>query len=169
MNLQTKFTIASEEGLKLLFLLKKEQIHRMYDNQVDSKDLKNYLDIQLSNQRAADELNNLSTQLISIFVDAEPVGYAMMKQSPVPELLKGVKVIHYADFYIRDQYDNQAIRECLWKKCQSVTNFYNACWIELLQTDPLVPFFEDCGFRIEQQSLMEPFGKKSYIMIWKRN
>jgi len=168
MNLQTKFTIASEEGLKILFLLRQEHIQRMYSNQVDSKELRNYVDTQLNNQRAADELNNLSTQLITVFADAEPVGYAMIKQSPSPQVLKGMKAINYANFYIRDQYDNQVIRECLWKKCLSVTTFYNACWIELLQSDPLVTFFENCGFRIDKQSYLEPFGKRSYMMIWKR-
>ncbi|MDR2274743.1 MAG: hypothetical protein LBF27_27800 [Sphingobacterium sp.] len=169
MNLQTKFTIASEEGLKMLFLLKKEHIQQMYGNQVDAEDLRNYLDEQLSNQNAADQLNNLSTQLITVFADAEPAGYALIKQALAPEALKGIKAINYASFYILEKYDSQAIRECLWKKCLSVTNFYNAFWIELLQNDPLIPFFEDCGFKINQLSQLEPFGKKSVVMIWRRN
>jgi len=61
MNLQTKFTIASEEGLKILFLLRQEHIQHMYNNQVGSKELINYVDTQSNNQPAADELNNLST------------------------------------------------------------------------------------------------------------
>ena len=169
MNLQTKFAVASEEGLKTLFLLKEAHIQRMYGNQIDSKELKNYLDTQLNIQRASDELNNLSTQLITVFADAEPVGYAMIKQSVSPEVLKGIKAISYAGFYIRDQYDNQTIRECLWKKCLSVTTFYNAYWIELLQSDPLVSFFVNCVLRIVQQSHLEPFAMKSYIMIWERD
>jgi hypothetical protein len=52
----------------------------------------------------------------------------------------------------------------LWKKCLSIARtFDEACWIETLENDPLISFFEESGFVIHEKSVMEPFEQASVI------
>ena len=38
-------------------------------------------------------------------------------------------------------------------------------WKEVLQSDPLITFFENIGFKISEKSQMAPFNQPSCIMI----
>lgn len=169
MDIISKFTIGSEEGLRHLFSLRKTQYTELYQNKVEQDKLNAYITLQLDAKEAILELNNLSTQMLSVFVKEEPVGYVLIKQAPSPEVLKDLKVINYAPFYINKNYNNAEVRESLWNKSMSLVRSYDAIWIEVLQDDPLIPSLEEWGFKIEEESVMEPFNKPSYIMIRRKS
>lgn len=169
MDIISKFTIATEEGLRQLFSLRKVQFNQWYSNTVDADALKQYISTQLDSKEATLELNNLSTQMLSVFVKEEAVGYVIIQQVPSPDSLKELKVINYAPFYIIPAHNKAEVRESLWNKCLSLTRNYDAIWIEVLQDDVKIPFLEQCGFKIEEQRFMPPFGKPSYIMIRKKD
>lgn len=166
MDIVSKFTIASDEGLYNLFLLKETQIREMYNSSVPEEQLEEYIEQQLSEKDAVNDLNNLSTQMVTVFIEGVPVGYAIMRQSLSEiEILASQKAIHYGSFYIIAEYNNAETRASLWNKCLSVTRSYDIIWIELLQSDPLISFLADCGFKIQEESEMKPFNKPSYILI----
>lgn len=169
MDIISKFTIASEEGLSYLFDLRKAQYNQMYQHSISQEALNNYIATQLDHKEAILELNDLSTQMLSVFVKNQPVGYVLIKQTPSPGVLENLKVINYASFFIRPEYHQAEIMESLWNKSFSLTRNYDAIWIEVLQDDPLISSLEQWGFKIEEQSLMAPFGKASYIMIRRNN
>ncbi|MFC7523092.1 hypothetical protein ACFQRK_04015 [Parapedobacter sp. GCM10030251] len=170
MDIVSKFTIASDEGLHNLFVLKEAQIRGMYKDSVKKEQLDKYMKQQLDEKEAINDLNNLSTQMATVYINNTPAGYAIMRQSVSrPEVLTNQKVINYSVFYIMPEHDHDETRNSLWNKCLSVTQRYDAIWIELLQTDPLIPFLESCGFKIQEQSQMKPFDKDSYILIRRRN
>ena len=169
MEITTKFTIASEEGIKNLFFLRNTRISAMYAGSVEEAKLKEYRE-KLSNHReAVNELNNLTTQMITVFVKDVPAGYALLKQSTAPEALKGKKASHLDAFYILPEYDGESVRDALWKKCRSVTRMSDALWIEMLQTDLLLPYLQSCGFTISDSAEMKPFAKASYILVYENN
>jgi len=166
MDIVSKFTLASEEGLHNLFLLKKDQLLNMYRGSVQQDVLNEYIEVQLNKKDALRDLNNMSSQMITVFAEDVPVGYVIMKQSlSRPKVLTEQKAINYASFYIMHEHDNAETRASLWNKCLSVTHNYDAMWIEVLQTAPLIPFLESCGFQRHEQSEMKPFDKASYILI----
>jgi len=165
MDIVSKFTIASEDGIRNLFMLKETQIREMYKGSVEEAALNAYIKQQLDERATINDLNNLSTQMMTVFLKDVPVGYVIIRQSVNPKILAEQKVIHYSSFYIMSEYNNTETRTSLWNKCLSVTRKYDAMWIEVLQTDPLIPFLESCGFMVHEQSEMKPFGKASHIMI----
>jgi len=166
MDIVSKFTIASEEGLHNLAMLKEAQIRGMYSGSVEADDLEKYINQQLDEKNAVNDLNNLSTQMVTVFAENKPVGYAIMKHSVNrPDALVDQKAINYNAFYVMPEYDHTEIKQSLWNKCLSVTNKYDAIWIEVYQNDPIIPFLESCGFQMHAQSKIEPFGKDSHILI----
>lgn len=169
MDIVSKFTIATEEGLGHLFSLRKAQFNQWYNHTVDVESLNQYISTQLNQREATLELNNLSTQMLSVFVKEEPVGYVIIQQVPSPDSLKELKVINYSPFFILLSHNTTEVRESLWNKCLSLTRNYDAIWIEVLQDDVQIPFLEQCGFKIEEQRFMPPFGKPSYIMIRRKD
>ncbi|MDR0228568.1 MAG: hypothetical protein LBI72_05835 [Flavobacteriaceae bacterium] len=169
MNIISKFTIASEEGLQILFALRKAYIKEMYQNIIAENLLQQYITEQTNHKNAILELNDLSTQMLTVFVDDIPVGYAITKQVPPPEILKEYKVINYSSFYFLPNYNTEDVKASLWNKCLSLTRSYQALWIEVLQQDPIIPYLQECGFTIEESSSMQPFDQPSYIMVrWKK-
>ena len=167
MDIEVKFTIGSEEGIGQLFFLQNAQIRGQYEDVTDSGQLDLYIKEKLNHRNVINDLNDLSTQLLVLFVESKPAGYTIIRNSfERPEVLEGKRVINYSSFYILPEYNNPETRQALWKKCVSITRtFDEAYWIETLQSDPLVPFFEECGFAIHEQSVMKPFDQPSVVLI----
>lgn len=88
MDIISKFTIATEEGLRQLFSLRKAQFNQWYSNTVDADALNLYISTQLDLKEATLELNNLSTQMLSVFVKEEAVGYVIIHKCLVRIVLK---------------------------------------------------------------------------------
>ena len=167
MDIAVRFTIGSEEGVNQLFMLQNAQIKGQYKNMVDTEQLNDYIKEHLNHRNTINELNDLSTQLLILFVEDKPAGYTIIRNSfQRPAVLEGKRVINYTSFYILPEYDNMETRQALWKKCLSIARtFDEACWIETLENDPLIPFFEESGFAIHEKSVMEPFGQASVTLI----
>ncbi|HEX2846942.1 MAG TPA: hypothetical protein VHN59_10370 [Chitinophagaceae bacterium] len=166
MDIVSKFTVASEQGINDLFFLKEAKYKEMYKEVIDADILDHYINEQLDHVNAVNELNSLGNQMIILYVKNEPAGFAIVKKtSTYPEVLRGKRILNYSFFYIHPRYDNSETRASLWQKCLSVSKMQDAVWIELLQNDPLVPFFERCGFIIQEKAVMVPFNQASYFLI----
>ncbi|CDN72925.1 hypothetical protein [Elizabethkingia anophelis] len=167
MDIAVRFTIGSEEGVNQLLMLQKAQIKGRYENVTSAEQLNNYISEHLNHRNTINELNDLSTQLLILFVEDKPAGYTIIRNSfQRPAVLEGKRVINYASFYILPEYDSPETRQALWKKCLSIVRtFDEALWIETLENDPLIPFFEESGFAIHEKSVMEPFGQASVTLI----
>lgn len=165
MNIISKFTVGSEQGIDQLFDLKRTELKQMYGNIIEPLQLDTYIESQLDRRNAINELNDLNTQMIIVFVDNEPAGYAVMKSTfHQPKILSEKKAVQISSFFILQEYDTPETRQSLWQKCLSVTRSYHH-WIEVLQTNPLITFLESCEFKIDEQLRMEPFDIPSYSMI----
>lgn len=168
MSIITKFTIATEEGRAILFQLKEAQIREKYASKVEATTLAYYLAQQLDHKEAILELNDLSTQLLTVYHDEIPAGYSMIKQVDQPAMLADKKVIHLASFYVLPHHNEEDVRTSLWKKVLSLTRQYDAIWLEVLQDDSLLPYFQAWGFEISEKRTMQPFEQASYLLIrWK--
>ncbi|MGS4344723.1 GNAT family N-acetyltransferase [Myroides odoratus] len=168
MSIITKFTIATEDGLRLLFQLREAQIRDMYASKVAENSLNQYLAQQLDHKETILELNDLSTQMLTVYQGDMPVGYVMIKQVDQPALADK-KVINFASFYLLPEYNREDVRASLWNKALSLTRQYDAIWLEVLQDDSLLPYFQTWGFEISEERVMSPFNQASYLLIrWKK-
>lgn len=167
MSIISKFTIATEDGLRLLFQLREAQIKGMYASKVEDAPLNQYLAQQLDHKATILELNDLSTQMLTVYHADIPAGYVMIKQVDQPALADK-KVINLASFYLLPEHNEEAIRASLWNKALSLTPQYDAIWLEVLQDDPLLPHFKTWGFEILKDTLLAPFGQPAYLLVrWK--
>ena len=168
MSIISKFTIATEEGLAILFRLREAQIKEMYAAVTDDSSLNQYIAQQLDHKETVLELNDLSTQMLTVYHNEIPAGYTMIKQVDQPALLADKKVIHLASFYLLPNHNEEEVRASLWNKTLSLTKQYEAIWLEVVQNDPLLPYFKEWGFEIREERVMHPFKQASYLLIrWK--
>ncbi|TXJ29111.1 MAG: hypothetical protein E6Q24_05400 [Chitinophagaceae bacterium] len=166
MDIVSKFTVASEQGINDLFFLKEAKYKGMYRGIVQADKLDHYISQQLDYVNAVNELNALGNQMIILYVRNEPAGFAIIKKTGTyPDVLRGKRILNYSFFYIHPGYDDPETRASLWQKCLSVSKMQDAVWVELLQNDPLVPFLESCGFIIHERAAIAPFDQPSYILI----
>lgn len=166
MEITAKFMVASEKGISDQFFLKEAKLKTMYENIVAPGTLNQYITQQLDYSAAVNELNNFNNQMIILYINGEPAGFAVLKQNNLcPEVLKGKKTMHCAHIYILPVYDTDNARLALWQKCLSISARVDAIWMELLQRDPMLPFLESCGFLIQESAAMYPFHQPSYILI----
>lgn len=168
MSIISKFTIATEEGLAVLFQLREAQIRNLYTSSTDTASLNQYITQQLDHKETILELNDLSTQMLTVYNKEIPAGYVMIKQVDQPAVLADKKVINLASFYIEPNQNQEEVRASLWNKTLSLTRQYDAIWLEVLQQDPLLPYFKAWGFEISEEKVMQPFEQPSYLLIrWK--
>lgn len=168
MSIISKFTIATEEGLAVLFQLREAQIRNLYTSSMDTASLNQYIAQQLDHKETILELNDLSTQMLTVYNKEIPAGYVMIKQVDQPAILADKKVINLASFYIEPNQNQEEVRASLWNKTLSLTRQYDAIWLEVLQHDPLLPYFKAWGFEISEEKVMQPFEQPSYLLIrWK--
>lgn len=166
MDIVSKFTVASDEGLHNLFLLKKKQLLEMYQHTVEDELLNKYITQQLNEKDAINTFNSLTTQMITVFIKSEPIGYAIMQQSAnKPEALANQRATYCSAFYVLPQHNNTETKSSLWGKCLSTIRRNEAIWIELLEKDPCIPFLKSQGFQIYEKSRTKAFHKASYILI----
>jgi hypothetical protein len=81
MDIAVRFTIGSEEGVSQLLMLQKAQIMERYENVVDTEQLNNYINEHLNYRNTINELNDLSTQLLILFIEDKPAGYTIIRNS----------------------------------------------------------------------------------------
>lgn len=168
MSIISKFTIATEEGLAVLFQLREAQIRNLYTSSTDTASLNQYISQQLDHKETILELNDLSTQMLTVYNKEVPAGYVMIKQVDQPTVLADKKVINLASFYIEPNQNQEEVSASLWNKTLSLTRQYDAIWLEVLQHDPLLPYFKAWGFEISEEKVMQPFEQPSYLLIrWK--
>lgn len=164
MSIISKFTVGSEEGIDLLFDLKRLQFKQMYEGIMKPEEIDRLIDKKLDRREAIKELNALTTQMVMVFENDKPAGYAIIKSSyEQPDILEDKKAAHLT-FYIAADHISQEVYDSLWQKCLSITRSY-AHWIELPQKNPLIPFFESSQFELCEQSHLKKLNMPSHIMV----
>ncbi|MCA6067958.1 GNAT family N-acetyltransferase [Chryseobacterium sp. RG1] len=164
MHIVAKFTVGSEQGIDLFLQLKEAQLKEMYKDNVDIEKLNLFMEDELDHRSAINYLNDITTQLVIVFGDDKALGYSIIKNAyERPSILKDKKAVKLS-LYILPEYQNSEVFQSLWQKCLSVTKSYSQ-WMEVVSTDPLIPFYEDCEFKINTHSVLPPFQLPSSVLI----
>lgn len=163
MEVISKFTIGSDEGVDQLFTVIKSSVSHTYKQVIPEENIRKYIDT-LDPRKMINELNDLSNQLIITYADHQPIGYGILKSGSAYPGFSGEKRITELKLAILEEYDSPETKESLWKKCKAAATFTDVVWINILTADPLLKFLEEAGFTIIGDSHLDPFQCPSYIM-----
>lgn len=146
--IKTKFTVASEEGVGVYRELAGKSIWQKYGAVVKAATIELHLDAQLNWERIVSELNTFSNQLVVVYVDDQPAGYAFLKGSGhTPEVLKNKRNICIAEFEVLDEYLAGKAKTVLLEKCLNICKSYEAIWFcEQDNQQEMIQLFTAYGF-----------------------
>ncbi|PIF46244.1 hypothetical protein CLU96_3268 [Chryseobacterium sp. 52] len=164
MNIISKFTVGSEEGISDLITIIDASVYALHKEYVSSEDIKKYIENDIDPRKMINDLNDLSNQLIITYVDNHPAGYSILKSGfshPVlPEEKRATEMI----FVILPEFDSPETRESLWKKSRSAASFTDMIWINIMAHDPLSAFLKESGFTIAADASAGPFQLPSHLL-----
>lgn len=164
MNIISKFTVGSEEGISDLITIIDSSVYTLHRKLVPEEDIKKYIANNIDPRKMINDLNDLSNQLIITYADDKPVGYSILKSGTShPSLPEGKRATEIS-FVILPEFDSPEIRESLWKKCRSAASFTDIIWINMMAHDPLLEFLKDSGFTIVTDSTAGPFHLPSHVL-----
>lgn len=169
MNIISKFTVGSEEGISDLITIIDSSVYAMYKVLVPEEDIKGYISNDIDPRKMINDLNDLSTQLIITYLDGKPVGYSILKSgtahSSVPEGKRATEM----NFVILPEFDSSEIRDSLWKKSKAATSFTDIIWINMMSHDPLTDYLKESGFTVGTDAVAGPFKLPSQILQFNKS
>ncbi|MGE8555847.1 MAG: hypothetical protein ACN6OB_18155 [Chryseobacterium jejuense] len=163
MEIVSKFTIGSDEGVDDLFTVIKSSLHSTYKELISEEEIKQYIE-NWDPRKMINELNNLSNQLIITYAGQKPIGYGIVKSGSGHSASPEGKRFTELNFVILKEYNTSETRESLWKKCKAAASFTDIIWTNILTEDPLLEFLKESGFVIKENSKTTPFQLPSYII-----
>ena len=147
MNIITKFTVATEQGMDTLLMLTRELAIEKFSSMLDRQTLADYVAANFNRQTLVTELNSMSNQWLVTYVDDNPAGYARITlKGKKPLSLDRKRVIRIADFGVLKKYPEKEISDSLLEKCFTVCKPYEGVWINEYIQNPLIELFESKGF-----------------------
>ncbi|WP_143307239.1 N-acetyltransferase [Chitinophaga vietnamensis] len=147
MNIITKFTVVTKQGMEALLLLTKELATEKYSTLLKQKILDNYIFRNFNEQALVAEVNSISNQWLIVYVDDQPAGYACItSKGKRPAPLEGRRAVRIMDFGVLKKYPAPAVKDALLEKCLAVCKSYDSVWITEYADNPLIELFENKGF-----------------------
>ncbi|RAJ77361.1 hypothetical protein CLV59_107128 [Chitinophaga dinghuensis] len=147
MNIITKFTVVTEQGMEALLMLTKELAIEKYSTALEKKVLDRYIAQQFNKQALVAAINNISNQWLVVYADNEPAGYACITSKGTrPAVLENKRAARIRDFGVLKKYTAPEISASLLEKCLTVCKAYDHLWIMEYADSPLVGIFEQKGF-----------------------
>ncbi|MEJ5049263.1 hypothetical protein WH221_05455 [Chryseobacterium culicis] len=164
MDIISKFTVGSEEGISDLITIIDSSVYTLYREFVSEEEIKRYIQNEIDPRKMINDLNDLSNQLIMMYADQKPIGYSIIKSGSLhPGIPEGKRATEIT-FVILPEYDCSETRQSLWKKCRSAVSFTDVIWINILDHDPLADFLKEFGFVVVDSSRTGPFQLPSHIL-----
>jgi hypothetical protein len=78
MEIISKFTVGSEEGISDLIAIIDSSVYTLHKDFISEEDIQKYSN-QIDPRKMINDLNDLSNQLIMTYADQRPVGYSIIK------------------------------------------------------------------------------------------
>jgi len=147
MNIITKFTVATEQGMEALLMLTKTLALQKFAQLLEPAELERYIIENFNAKTLVNEINSMSNQWLVVYVDDQPMGYARITSKGKKPISVGSKrAIRIADFGVCQHQAQQQIMTSLIDKCLAVCSTYEAIWINEPIGNSLIGLFEQKGF-----------------------
>ncbi|PQA94024.1 hypothetical protein B0A69_10570 [Chryseobacterium shigense] len=164
MNIISKFTVGSEEGISDLINIIDASVYALHKGLVPETDIKKYIEEEIDPRKMINDLNDLSNQLIITYADNQPAGYSILKSGLSHPALPEEKKATEMSFVILPEFDSPETRTSLWKKSKSAASFTDVIWINIMAHDPLSDFLKESGFSVAADATAGPFQLASHIL-----
>lgn len=164
MDIISKFTVGSEEGISDLIAIIDSSVYALHKEFVTEEEIKRYIHNEIDPRKMINDLNDLSNQLIMMYADQKPIGFSIIKSGSVHPGIPDGKRATEISFVILSEFDLPETRQSLWKKCRSAVSFTDILWINILDHDPIADFLKECGFIAVSSSKAGPFQLPSHIL-----
>ena len=172
-RIKTKFTVASEEGIAVLQYLGETRGYEKYGALLNEEQLADYLFEQYNRDTIISNLNTFSNQLIVVYAEEKPVGFAYLTgKGTVPEPFSDRRVFHLGAFEILNAFKESGVREALMDKCMVICKSYDALQLmEKADETDMIAFYEQYGFRqsTSQLSVIAGVSFPSLVLIRENN
>lgn len=149
MDIITKFTVASDQGINVLLFLTQKLAAEKYAELLEPDVLAAYIANNFNKKALIAEINNMSNQWLVVYADDTPAGYVKITTKGQRPLLPHEyrRLIRIADFAVLQEYSTSPeIKQSLFDKCLSVCKSYEAIWINEYLSNSFIDFFESQGF-----------------------
>lgn len=164
MEIISKFTVGSEEGISDLITIIDSSVEALHQKVIPAEEIKKYISTGIDPRKMINDLNDLSNQLIMTYADGQPVGYSIIKSGALPPNGSEGKRATEMSFVIIPAFNTAEVRQSLWKKSRSAVSFTDIVWINMLDHDPLMEFFKESGFSVTGTAQAGPFQLPSQIL-----
>lgn len=164
MDIISKFTVGSEEGISDLITIIDSSVYALHKDFISEENIKKYIHNEINPRKMINDLNDLSNQLIMTYADQKPVGYSIIKSGSLHPGIPDGKRATEISFVILSAFDSPETRQSLWKKCRSAASFTDILWANMLDHDPLSEFLKESGFVPAVSSKAGPFQLPSHIL-----
>lgn len=153
MNIITKFTVATEQGIDMLLQLTKALALEKYATVLEPEALEYYIEAAFSERTLISELNSLANQWLVVYAEGIPAGYARVTaKGKRPDQLQGRRALRIADFGILKKFPEPEIRDALLDKCIAACHGHESIWINEYTANPFMVSFEGKGFVPQQEA-----------------
>lgn len=168
MNIITKFTVASDQGIDTLTAITKDLAKEKFSSILDQKMLEAYINKQFNTKQLVAEMNDLSNQWLVVYADNHPAGYAKITPGgKKPQSLENKRAVRIADFAVLEKYSAIEIKKALFEKCLSVCKHLEGVWINEYLSSPLIEFFESYGFARQLETCrLDELELPSVCLVW---
>ncbi|MDR0261737.1 MAG: N-acetyltransferase [Sphingobacterium sp.] len=147
MNIITKFTVATEQGIEALLMLTKTLAVQKFAQLLNPVELEHYIIENFNVQTLVSEINSMSNQWLVVYVDDQPMGYARItSKGQKPIAVGGKRAIRIADFGVCEHQAQPQIMTSLIDKCLAVCSTYEVIWINEPAGSSSIGLFEQKGF-----------------------
>ena len=148
----TKFTIANEQGIETLIYLTKEIARQKFSAILNDSMLQEYIALNFNGETLINEVNSMSNQWLIVYINDEAAGYTRLTTNGSrPISIDNKKAIRIADFGILSKYNDTGCIESMFQKCISISKSYQAIWLNEYEHNPLISYFENNGFKPQDQ------------------
>lgn len=155
MNIVTKFTVVTKQGMEALSMLTKELAKEKYSSFLEKQVLDDYITTHFNEQSLVAAMNSISNQWLVVYVDGEPAGYACITTNGKrPQALEGKRAVCIKDFGVLQKYQSPLVNNSLLDKCLAVCKAYENVWITEFIENPLIGLFEEKGF-VKQEGIRQ--------------
>ena len=146
--IKVKFVVASPEGVNILQNLATACLQEKYANTLSKKTLLNYIDSRYDTQAIVIEFNDFTNQLLVVYINEEPVGYAIVKQKGThPKQLDGLRIGYIEEFALLDKHLTGGAGQLLLEKCLAIFKSFDAV-VSLQTQNSIIEVFKKSGFEL---------------------
>ncbi len=164
--------LASHEDAKILAHLSGQTFSETFAHLNSAEDMKAYLTTQCNAETLADELRDPASLFFLAYTNNEPVGFAKLRRTKIPDEVKESNAIEIQRLYVLKKMIGKKIGKYLMEKCIERARFENfkTVWLGVWEHNyHAIAFYRQFGFETCGTQIFELGQDRQTDLIMKKN